>query len=101
MAVDGTGHALTYAARKWSAPARIDPAGALTAVSCPSQRFCTAADSTGHVLTYHSGQWSAPITIDRDALSSVSCPSPAFCAAVDRAGKAVIRGRLSPEPAAA
>ncbi len=88
VAVDYSGHALTYNGTAWSAPVDIDGSNLLRSVSCPSASFCAAVDGNGHALTYNGTAWSAPVDIDgSNFLASVSCPSASFCAAVDDNGK--------------
>jgi hypothetical protein len=88
VAVDYSGHALTYNGTAWSTPVDIDGNNMLRSVFCPSASFCTAVDGNGRVLTYNGTAWSAPVDIDgSNFLASVSCPSASFCAAVDGTGK--------------
>jgi len=96
----------------WSAPVAIGEF--LTAVSCPSTRFCAAVDSSGSIVGYNGKTWTSPVTIDRTSilailtpgaakgtvrnidpdpgagLEAVSCASTAFCVATDQAGNYVV-----------
>ena len=86
VAVDDAGRTLTFNGRRWSAPARVDPAG-LVAVSCLSQRFCVAVDATGEALAWSGARWSAPRVLPGGPqLVALSCVSGPWCMAVDGAG---------------
>lgn len=75
----------------WSAPAIIDAHSGLSAVSCPTARFCVAVDKHGNAVVYKASEWASPRKIDHVAgFVSVSCSAPTFCAAVDQKGGALI-----------
>jgi len=74
----------------WSAPVRVDTAGAITSVSCPATNFCAAVDSARNMLTSDPANASWPVTgTDVATPRSVSCGSPSFCALGDSGGSAV------------
>ena len=54
VAVDSTGHALSWSqtANAWSAPIDIDSSYDLTGVSCTSSSFCVAVDDHDHAVTF-------------------------------------------------
>lgn len=78
----------------WSwQPARIDGLKGLTAVSCPSTRFCAAVDTDGDVLTTTKPSggrhaWNR-VRVDHSSLTAISCPTRSLCVAVDHNGHAV------------
>lgn len=76
----------------WSQPNRVQGAGALSAVSCPTVAFCVAVGGED-AATYYRGHWSKAVVIDThrgsgSGLDTVSCSSPTFCIAGDDAGDA-------------
>jgi hypothetical protein len=82
VAVDDTGHVVTYNGHRWSARHYLD-ARPLTSVSCPTTTSCTIADGAARVLRWNGSWWSRPAKIEPgfDALQ-LSCPSSTFCAAI-------------------
>ncbi len=88
VAVDDSGHVMTWNGSTWSAPAAIaaaDPVFNPSALSCASASWCMAAGG-GDSWVYSGGTWTQAPTGNGD--QSVSCPTPAFCAAVDGGGDA-------------
>ena len=82
VAVDASGHTLTYNNSKWSGTSTIDSTRSLQSVSCVSTSFCAAVDigatpSLQRILVVVS-----PSNVVRPSM----CPSRAshpFCVAVD------------------
>jgi hypothetical protein len=82
-------------ASSWSS-VPVDPAAAVTSVSCPSTALCVAVDDRGDVLSTTTPTGGTPVWssahVDPAAdnaeggIYMVSCPSVAFCAAVDDQG---------------
>lgn len=91
VAVDGTGHSVTYDGGSWGKPTLVDAYAAtttgpdqststLTSVSCPTTSFCLAGASDGSVFEDTSGTWST-LTIGRGSglPTAVSCPTASSC----------------------
>jgi hypothetical protein len=104
VAVDAAGNALaasnpTGGAGAWR-PRAIDPAGALSAVSCIALRGCLAVDGAGNALASADPAALAPTwsstPIDSGGLTAVSCAATGLCAAVGSHGEA----RASDNPTA-
>jgi hypothetical protein len=105
MAVDSSGHFVTWNGGKWMAPESIkkNAVGArasLTSVSCvrktstkPMLQWCVATDSTGGLYTvgFYLSKKGYDYYQAKSALhqSFVSCASSEYCVAVDTAGRAV------------
>jgi hypothetical protein len=75
----------------WSAPVRVDTAGAITSLSCPATSFCAAVDSARNLLTSDPASSTWPVTGTDSAATplSVSCGSASFCAVGDSGGSAI------------
>jgi hypothetical protein len=87
MAVDRSGDALSWDGRAWSKPVRQAPLGDdMSAVSCPSPRFCMALVGTTAEATRDGRHWSTPAKVSSSFLSGISCASSTFCAVVDSNG---------------
>jgi len=74
-------------------PTGVDSA-ALTAISCPTVKFCVATDSVGNVITSTNPSggivtWHVTKVIGADSFTAISCPTVHFCAAVDSKGQVV------------
>jgi hypothetical protein len=76
----------------WTVPTTIDPRAGLTAVSCPSDRFCVAVAANragagpGDVLMFTGSGWTKPKTLSQDdGFASVSCASATACVAGSQA----------------
>jgi hypothetical protein len=70
---------------------RIDAASLLTAISCPTRRFCVAVDNAANALAGNplgSAPWQATHLTGASALLSVFCTSRHQCVAVDDDGHA-------------
>ena len=98
VAVDDTGHEMTYDGASWSAPREVDAAGAGLGpsagihISCPTSSFCEVFDNGGYALSYKGSTWSAPVRIDGTPGGndgkwvSLSCASASFCLETDSSG---------------
>ncbi len=85
MAVDYTGHELTWHGRDWSAVVTFDPHGTTGPISCPTASFCAATNTQGQVLIWDNNKWSPPFElapVPYQPAPAISCASPSFCAAV-------------------
>ena len=101
MAVDATGHELTWDGEHWSAPVTFDPHGITGPVSCPSNTFCVATDAQGEALVWAGNAWSRPVELAPALYSpapAISCASATFCALV-AAGDAFIWDGTTGPPA--
>jgi hypothetical protein len=78
----------------WSALTPIGSSLMLTAVSCPTSKFCAVANDgdanndAGTMYTINGTGWSKPTVISRydGSPDSVSCVTSRFCVAIDNAG---------------
>ena len=82
MAVDSSGHALTYNGTTWSAPRAILPSSynswSFVAVSCPTTTFCLATTGNTRTLAiYRSGTWTT--TSASQAWGPLDCASATRC----------------------
>ena len=85
MALDLTGHAVTFDGTSWAAAGTVPGSAALTyAVSCPSATRCAVARTDGSVAWWNAGTWTAggPGVLGDANLAAVtlSCPTVRFCA---------------------
>lgn len=67
---------------------------ALTAISCPTVKFCVATDAVGNVITSSNPSggivtWHVTNVIGTNSFTAISCPTVHFCAAVDSNGQVV------------
>jgi hypothetical protein len=94
-AADASGPSARAAARAgWSAPVRADRglhARFVSALSCPSAKFCAAADGAGRVVFYHGRSWSKATPVDTslhgdDVLLGMACTYKAFCVTFNAQG---------------
>lgn len=63
VGADGFGQATRWNGSGW----KVQPltgAGAIVAVSCPSQAFCMAVDDNGDAIAFRDGAWGRPVQID-------------------------------------
>jgi hypothetical protein len=72
----------------------IASAAGLTAISCPTVKFCVATDEVGNVVTSTNpsggiGAWHVTKVFDTNSFTAISCPTVHFCAAVDGNGQVV------------
>lgn len=86
MAVDRTGHAVSWNGARWSTPALVDPDGYYDLVECASAAFCIAFGGGTEVM-YTGKRWGIPRWLGfAPEQNQLSCVSATYCVGVDDTG---------------
>ena len=84
------------ASQGWTPPKTIDDGATLTAISCPSARYCMAVDELGGAVTFNGRSWGRRMVPKPGwnlQFGSVSCVAGGLCAVGDLEGNVLTHGK--------